>query len=219
MTPKESDEYYRPKHGSPTFYKLLEEAAELHNIKSHDYASNDNPSGNYHFAGLLSNLFKHSSEDAGFVGRIGEKIYRLANLEKDGKHPKNESIEDTERDIVVITALWITDRRDRRLKIREGELNRILHEPESCGGQAYLPDNQSNEAPPNKGDNPLQTELYDLIKLMPDSQTDNLMEFIISMRQIRRRHTELAQYGLGLTPGGMVDLSEHIEQPNQLRKP
>lgn len=102
------------RHGSPTFYKLLEEAAETHDRKSHDYASNENPCGNYHFAGMLAVLFKDSPEDAGFIGRIGEKIFRLANLEKSGKIPKNESIEDTERDLVTIMTLWMSDRRNRR---------------------------------------------------------------------------------------------------------
>lgn len=104
----------RIRNGSPTFYELLNECAEIHDRKSHDYANNDDPYGNYRFAGLLANLFSHSPDDAGFVGRIGEKIYRLANLGKDNKIPLNESIEDTERDIVTITALWMAARRDLR---------------------------------------------------------------------------------------------------------
>lgn len=106
----------RGRHGSPTFYKLLDEMAETHSRKSHDYASNDNPYGNYHFAGQVAILFNHSSQDAGFAGRIAEKIYRLAILEGGNKTPLNESVEDTERDIATIVALWMADRRDRRLK-------------------------------------------------------------------------------------------------------
>lgn len=143
----------RPRGGNPRFYQLLEEMAETHDIKSHDYASDNNPSGNYHFAGTLAGLFSHSPEDAGFVGRIGEKIYRLSNLEGGGKHPKNESIEDTERDIAVIVLLWMTDRRERRNK-----------------------------------PNALETELFDLIKLMPDSQTQSIIDFIYDMRRIRAGH-------------------------------
>lgn len=102
------------RNGSPTFYALLEEMALIHDKKSHDYASNNNPYGNYHFAGQLSKLFDNP-KDSGFIGRLGEKLFRLANLENRHLGPVNESIEDTERDIVVITALWISDRRDRRL--------------------------------------------------------------------------------------------------------
>lgn len=107
----------RLRNGNPKFYEMLEEMAETHDIKSHDYASNSNPSGNYHFAGQVSSLFSHSPQDAGFAGRIAEKIYRLANLEGSGKDPKNETIADTERDIAVITVLWMTDRRDRRNRL------------------------------------------------------------------------------------------------------
>lgn len=104
-----------PLNGSHTFYKLLDKAAQIHNKKSHDYASNENPSGNYHFAGKLALLFSHSEQDAGFIGRIGEKLYRLANLEKSSKTPLNESIEDTEEDLITIMVLWMADRRDRRV--------------------------------------------------------------------------------------------------------
>lgn len=101
------------RHGSPAFYNLLEEMAEIHDRKSHDYASDDNPFGNYHFAGTLSKLF-NNPEDAGFLGRIGEKLYRLANIENSGKTPKNELIEDTEKDLAVIMTLWMADRWERR---------------------------------------------------------------------------------------------------------
>lgn len=118
-----SDGKGRTRHGSPTFYKLLQEAAETHDKKSHDYASNDNPAGNYHFAGTMSQLFK-DPRDAGFIGRVGEKLYRLANIENRTFAPEgtmeakvmNESIEDTETDIFTIIGLWISDRRNRRNK-------------------------------------------------------------------------------------------------------
>jgi len=104
-------------HGNPLFYSLLEEMADLHEKKSHDYASNTNTCGNYHFAGMLSQLFTNCF-DAGFVGRLGEKMYRLANLENSGKSAMNESIEDTELDLCVIMLLWISDRRTRRENMR-----------------------------------------------------------------------------------------------------
>lgn len=101
------------RHGSPSFYKLLERMAEIHSKKSHDYAGEGDPFGNYHFAGSLSKLFDNP-DDSGFIGRIGEKVYRLANIENSGKAVRNESIEDTEIDICVITLMWMTDRKIRR---------------------------------------------------------------------------------------------------------
>jgi hypothetical protein len=98
------------KSGQSEFTKLLEEAKELHDRKSHDYTNGD-PYGNYYFAGLLSKLFDNP-DDSGFVSRIGEKLYRLSVLEN--KSPKNESVGDTEIDLVVIMTLWMASRRDRR---------------------------------------------------------------------------------------------------------
>ena len=115
-TPRELHMEQKKLNGSPEFYILLAEMKETHNRKSHDYASNDNPFGNYYFAGECALLFKHSPKDAGFFGRIAEKIFRLANLEGSGKTPSNESIEDTERDIAVITVLWMASRRAERNK-------------------------------------------------------------------------------------------------------
>lgn len=105
----------RQRFGSPIFYALLESMAETHDKKSHDYASNNDPFANYKFAGMLSKLFDNS-DDAGFIGRIGEKLFRLANIENCHKNVLNESIEDTEVDIAVIVLLWISMRRDRRMK-------------------------------------------------------------------------------------------------------
>lgn len=110
------------RHGSKTFYDLLGEMAELHSRKSHDYANNDDPFGNYRFAGLVANLFSHSPHDAGFAGRLAEKIYRLSVLEGGGKTPLNESILDTERDIAVITTLWMACRRDDRTPVSASQM-------------------------------------------------------------------------------------------------
>ena len=104
----------RQMNGSPTFYSLLQEMAQTHDRKSHDYASNDNPYGNYTFSGELASLFSHSKLDVGFVSRIGEKLYRLANLERSQKVVYNESIEDTEKDLATIVTLWMAARRDSR---------------------------------------------------------------------------------------------------------
>lgn len=110
-----------PINGSPTFYELLKEMADTHNRKSHDYASNHNPFGNYEFAGLVSSLFSHSPNDAGFAGRLAEKMYRLSALEGGQKQPLNESIDDTERDIAVIATLWMASRKDKRMIISQSQ--------------------------------------------------------------------------------------------------
>jgi len=138
---------FQRQRGNPLFYKLLEEMADTHDRKSHDYAHDNNPTGNYEFAGQVACMFSHSPQDAGFAGRLAEKIYRIAVLEGSGKKPKNESVEDTERDIAVIATLWMSARRLKR-------------------------------AQPNK----LNKELFDLIKLMPDTQTEEIIMFIRQLR-------------------------------------
>src|SRR3982750_2937381 len=116
------------RNGSPVFYALLERMANTHDKKSHDYASNDDPYGNYHFAGLVSSLFAHSPEDAGFAGRVAEKMYRLANLEGSSKTPSNESIEDTEIDICTIVTLWMAYRMQSRADTERSEGLRLAAE-------------------------------------------------------------------------------------------
>ena len=102
------------RHGSQTFYKLLEESAAIHDKKNHDYATNKDPFGNYRFAGELSKLFSNPT-DAGLIGRFGEKLFRLSNLEtKEDAVVKNESIDDTEIDLLTIIGLFVANRKDRR---------------------------------------------------------------------------------------------------------
>lgn len=103
----------KQRNGSPEFYKLLDEAAEIHNKKSADYATNTDPLGNYRYAGELAKRFNDPT-DAGLMGRFAEKLQRVINLE--GKSPVNESIEDTENDMLVIIALFISNRRKRRAR-------------------------------------------------------------------------------------------------------
>jgi hypothetical protein len=108
-----AEEAQAKRYGSPTFYDLLRQMEIIHSKKSHDYAKDNDLFANYKFAGLMAKLF-NNADDAGFIGRIGEKLYRLANLENSGKNPANEPVEDTEVDLCVIMALWVAMRRDRR---------------------------------------------------------------------------------------------------------
>lgn len=101
------------RNGLQSFYELLNKAADIHDKKSHDYANNSDPLGNYRFAGELSKLFTDPT-DAGLIGRLGEKLYRLSNLDKKQSEPMNESLEDTEVDMMVIIGLFVANRMERR---------------------------------------------------------------------------------------------------------
>lgn len=127
------------------FLELLSQVEELHERKRHDYSSDDSPYSNYYFAGTLGRMFS-DSHDVGFVTRIGEKIFRLANLDNNKKSPKNEAIEDTELDLVVIMTLWMASRRDRRDKRKADEENYKQVLPGSSAYNEFI----SNNALTNK---------------------------------------------------------------------
>ena len=175
----------RKRNGSPTFYKLLEEMAITHDKKSHDYASNENPYGNYHFAGKLASLFAHSHEDAGFVSRLGEKLYRLANLESSQKIAQNETIDDTEKDICVIVALWISDRRDRRTT-RLANIKKIKDQINNgeWSGNAYDFGNIDEKA---------QTEIIEIAKNLNSKGLKDMIDYLTVLRETRIKSLNIAE--------------------------
>lgn len=154
------------RHGSERFYKLLAEMAELHDKKSHDYAKDNDPFGNYHFAGLIANMFSYSFHDAGFAGRLAEKIFRISVLEGGGKTPKNESIADTELDIAVIAVLWMADRQERRMKeanplsMELFDLIKRMNSEQQTNIVRYIQDLQSERNYATQEPNPVQSVPY-----------------------------------------------------------
>jgi hypothetical protein len=88
---------YKNYHGHPRFYELLNEIAEIHSLKNHDYAGKDNP---------LANLKEFGWK--GIVVRLGDKYFRLKNFVKSGElKVKDESIIDTFKDTAVYSLLAI----------------------------------------------------------------------------------------------------------------
>lgn len=83
------------KHGDPRFYQLLEEIAELHSRKNHDYAKTDEPLSNFTRSKALG-----IEPWRGVLVRMSDKWSRLEQLAT-GKTPKNESMRDTLIDLAV----------------------------------------------------------------------------------------------------------------------
>lgn len=83
------------RHGDPRFYRLLDEIAELHSRKNHDYARSDAPLSNFHKAEALG-----VEAWRGVLVRMSDKWSRLEQL-AGGKTPKNESMRDTLIDLAV----------------------------------------------------------------------------------------------------------------------
>ena len=97
---KKSKPTYRGKmkkfYGHYRFYELLDEMAELHNKKNHDYAGKD----------PLSNLREFGWK--GVVVRLGDKWRRIKNYTKQGElKVKEESLKDTLIDNAVYSLLCI----------------------------------------------------------------------------------------------------------------
>lgn len=110
---------------NPKFISLLERMKETHDKKNADYANGTDPYSNFSFA---SN-FSGSSKIQVYLTLIGVKAARLIELSKEGKTPKNESINDTLLDFAVYAALMASD-----LMIEEVKDNQedYLQNPTTC---------------------------------------------------------------------------------------
>lgn len=86
---------------NPKFNAFAEHALELHDKKSHDYASDNNPYSNFEFAAHYAGI----TVDQVFDVMIGVKQARLIELTSNNKTPNNESIWDTKRDLAVYAML------------------------------------------------------------------------------------------------------------------
>ena len=89
---------------NPKFDMLLHEMRELHDKKNHDYARDDNAYSNFEFAAAIADGF--TGEDAVFATMIGIKLARLKELRGKGKDARNESANDSLRDLAMYAALW-----------------------------------------------------------------------------------------------------------------
>ena len=87
---------------NPKFATILEQMANMHNRKSHDYARDSNPYSNFEESAITAGV----PVDTVFAVMIGIKMARLAELTRAGKEPNNESIQDTRVDLAVYSALW-----------------------------------------------------------------------------------------------------------------
>jgi hypothetical protein len=83
------------RHGDPRFYRLLEEIAELHSRKNHDYAKTDEPLSNFNKSRALG-----IEPWRGVLVRMSDKWSRIEQL-AGGKTAKNESLRDSLVDLAV----------------------------------------------------------------------------------------------------------------------
>lgn len=89
---------------NPIHTEILDKCKEMHDKKSHDYAQDSNVFSNFEYSAMVAEIF-NDSVDRTFATLLGVKLSRLAEL-RNGKTPKNESIEDTIIDFVNYAAIF-----------------------------------------------------------------------------------------------------------------
>jgi len=93
------------RHGHPRFYELLDEMADLHSRKNHDYAGTDDPLKNLRACERMG-----IPAWKGILIRLQDKVSRYEQFAKVGKlEVKNESIADTLMDNAAYSLLAIID--------------------------------------------------------------------------------------------------------------
>jgi len=60
-------------------------------------------------------------------------------------------------------------------------------------------------------ENPLQKELLDLITLMPDTQTQEIIDYILDLRRIRGRRDAASEHAPEPTPESEADVALPLE--------
>lgn len=97
------------RYGHPDFYRLLDELADIHSRKNRDYASTTDPLSNLR----MSEKLGIPAHQGAFI-RMGDKFARLEQL-LSGKeaHVKEESVEDTFKDLAVYSLLALILYRER----------------------------------------------------------------------------------------------------------
>jgi hypothetical protein len=98
-----SEKRTEKRHGHPKFYKLLEQMADLHSRKNHDYAGTGDPFKNFKACERI-NL----SPFIGIITRMQDKWSRVESFIREGTlEVKGESVVDTLMDNAVYSLIAI----------------------------------------------------------------------------------------------------------------
>ncbi len=103
------------------FLKNLETMMETHLKKNTDYVGDKGQYFNFEYAAILAEPFT-DPVDKVFATMIGIKLARLAVLKDKNIKPKNESIEDTHKDLATYTAIWWTYYNEEVERVKRGRI-------------------------------------------------------------------------------------------------
>ncbi len=108
----------KKQYGHPDFYRLLEQMAELHSRKNHDYAGTKDPLKNLRACERIG-----LDPFTGVIVRLQDKWSRLEEFVNSGNlMVKNESVLDTLMDNAVYSLLAIILYDEQRKKIQPKEI-------------------------------------------------------------------------------------------------
>lgn len=91
------------KYGHPRFYTLLDEMADTHSRKNHDYAEQSDPLSNFREVAEATNLNPFQVLHV----FVATKCSRIKQLTKKANLVVGESIKDSLLDLAVYCLLWI----------------------------------------------------------------------------------------------------------------
>ena len=108
-------------YGHPDFYKLLDQMAQLHSRKNHDYAGTSDPLKNLRACTRLE-----LDPFIGVMVRLQDKWSRIEEFVKSKTLlVKNESVEDTLMDNAVYSLLAIILLREQKKSVESGDYNAL----------------------------------------------------------------------------------------------
>jgi hypothetical protein len=123
-------------HGHPAFYRIVEELKELHSEKNRQYATKDNPLGNFERTGkMISKFLKPGINPtlASCLALVSKQIDGVYELVGECKKNTADSLEDKLRDIAVYTIIAM-------IIIEESREKSPLVELQERAGQFYRPE-------------------------------------------------------------------------------
>ena len=90
-------------YGHPDFYKLLDELKEIHSNKNYDYSGEGDPFRNLKLSEMMG-----IPAWKGCLVRMSDKFSRLCSFAKKEEYKvKNESIEDTLKDLAIYSLICV----------------------------------------------------------------------------------------------------------------
>lgn len=132
---------------NPRFHALLQEIADLHDRKSHDYAQNADPLSNFRKAEAFG-----IPAWKGVLVRMSDKFSRIEEL-SNGKEAKNESLRDSLIDLAVYALIDVIlleelpEPRQPRGTYDDHQLNAELKQCSACGQSWYRTNSSPSESP------------------------------------------------------------------------